>query len=172
MAFLTQDKGEVVPWAPRCSPFPFKNPPLRAKVPCLQTRAGSHLTHCNGFQTKQQQENSMTFQKGNCCYQCPAHTHVPSSPPHPLPPGKESRGFCCQAAPGEPPSHSQIRTRQQSGGGTAPQSLVRHPRGGDLQEEPLRSRLPCKAECSGSAGADEDVQEWMGCGMGEVMRRG
>lgn len=56
--------------------------------------------------------------------------------------------------------------------GTAPQSLVRHPRGGDLQEEPLRSRLPCKAECSGSAGADEDVQEWMGCGMGEVMRRG
>lgn len=105
------------PGLPAAPPFPFKNPPpLRAKVPCLQTRAGSHLTHCNGFQTKQQQENSMTFQKGNCCYQCPAHTHVPSSPPHPLPPGKESRGFCCQAAPGEPPSHSQIRTRQQSGG--------------------------------------------------------
>lgn len=31
MAFLTQDKGEVVPWAPRCSPFPFKNPPPKSK---------------------------------------------------------------------------------------------------------------------------------------------
>lgn len=162
VAFLIRAKGEVVPWAPRSSPFPFKN---QAEVPCLQTRAGSHLTHCNGFQTKQQQETSTKFQKGNCCYQR-IHTCLP--PLHtPFLLGRKAEGFAARQ-PLVNPLHSPRSTR----GSRAEHSPSVTCETSSWQEELLRSRLPCKAECSGSVVADEDVQEWMGCGTGEVMRRG
>lgn len=65
--------------------FTHFRPPHAGRGGCLQTRAGSHLTPHSGFPNQTATGNLSEIQKGNCSYHCPTHTHVPSSPPHPLP---------------------------------------------------------------------------------------
>lgn len=110
-AFLTQKKGEMAPWAssnPQTFPttsFTHFRPPHAGRGGCLQTRVGSHLTPHSGFPNQTATGNLSEIQKGNCSYHCPTHTHVPSSPPHPLPPRKGSTGPLPQGSPYSNPIH-------------------------------------------------------------------
>lgn len=127
-AFLAQKKGETVPWASTTHrhslqlPFPISDLLCRQSW-LIQTRTGSHLTPCSGFPKQTATGNSNEIQKGNCSYHCPTHTHVPSSPPHPILSGSKAEGLCCRAAPAQTHPHARqscrCGTAEQHGPGSA-----------------------------------------------------
>lgn len=127
-AFLTQKKGETVPWASTTHrhslELPFPSSDLQCRQSWLiQTHTGSHLAlrSLSHFPKQTATGNANEIQKGNCSYHHPTHTHVPSSPPHPFLLGSTAEGLFCRAAPAQTRPHSQqgCGTAEQHGPGSA-----------------------------------------------------
>jgi len=101
-------------------------------------------------QTKHQQETSMKFKRETAVTTAQhIHTHLP--PLHtPFLLGREAEGLHCKAAPTRTPftrpeSYTAVTLPVDAAelSSTAPaRSLARHPRAGDVQEEPLRVPSP------------------------------
>lgn len=110
--FHYPEKGKGEPWAssnPQTFPTPSLthfSPPRASRGGRAQTHAGSHLAPRSGFPNQTATGNFNEIQKGNCSYHCPTHTHLPSSPPQPLPPTMRSRRSLLQGSPYSNPIHS------------------------------------------------------------------